>query len=130
MRSVVLRIVLCMCLVLDQSVAAMAAARMPFGQPTHAGMSMPASMHTTDSHCERQDAAMGHSGKRTTPALPDCCLSGFCVCACAMQATIAFPAISLPQAVHTQAVATHALVRELPAPALPQPIRPPIDPVS
>ena len=124
MKSALLRMLLCLCLILDQSAAAMASLRMQIAQASHAHMGMSAGMRAAG--CGHDGEATARHAMPTQPALPDCCKSGLCDCACAMQAAVAVATIALPDVFIAHAGASHPLIHGHSSPALTHLIRPPI----
>ena len=136
--SLLLRALLCLCLVLNGMAAASASAHLPMAD--HIGAASvaanPASMAATqDASCHGHGAtAMADQDEATTatpePAKPkhspDCCTSGICNCACVHIAQAGVPALQLPASSPDHARSVRALTLGHAAPALPHPIRPPI----
>jgi hypothetical protein len=138
--SLLLRVFLSLCLILNGVASAAASAQMPMSMSP----SMPMSPHetaTTPPSITAADAmpCHGHHATAQQPApaseapapaqpkhAPDCCKSGTCRCACVHIAQLGVPALQWPAAApeHARSVRTLALGHA--APALPHPIRPPI----
>lgn len=138
--SVLLRLLLSLCLVLNGTGVAAASAHMPMQHeqpaPTTSAASAAAEAmpchgghHQATMQSPADPAATAHAshGKPAKPShTPDCCKSGTCRCACVHVAQAGVPALLLPAMVpmHERSVRTLALGHA--APALPHPIRPPI----
>lgn len=60
-------------------------------------------------------------------AVPDCCKSGACTCACAHLAAVALPSLQQTALVPNRNLAVQRLQMSHASPALPHLIRPPID---
>ncbi|GAB3099687.1 CopL family metal-binding regulatory protein [Lysobacter terrae] len=147
--SVLLRLLLSLCLVLNGTGAAAASAHMPMQHEsaplgTEATTSASASADAMPCHGGHHEAAamqspadpmaMGHAShdKASKPDhsrpghTPDCCKSGTCRCACVHVAQVGVPAMLLPAAVPAHERSVRTLTLGHAAPALPHPIRPPI----
>lgn len=135
--STLLRLLLCLCFVLNGTTAA-ASAHLPM--PEHIGAASIAAdsteaTATQDESCHGHDAAAmpsldpapTHTPEPAQPEhSPDCCTSGLCNCACVHIAQAGVPALQLPASSPDHARSVRALPLGHPAPALPHPIRPPI----
>lgn len=136
--SLLLRLLLSLCLVLDGTAAA-AIAHLPMGHDA-AAASMPAPPTAStaavmaDMPCHGHDAASSTTPTSATsltapdPAgsSPDCCESGACRCACMHVAQVVVPSLAWAAATPGHARSVRPLLPGHTAPPLPHPIRPPI----
>lgn len=149
--SVLLRLLLSLCLVLNGAAAAAASAQLPMvphtgeattdsarpiasteGIPCHghhgamvAAMPVDGSMHGIP--MQHDPAANTPQPTKPKHHTPDCCKSGTCRCACVHIAQVGVPALRIPDVALDHQRSVRALALGHAAPALPHPIRPPID---
>jgi hypothetical protein len=133
-----LRVLLCLCLVLNGVASAAASAQMPTSMHATAATPQPAiATASDDMPCHGHHDAMASMAKQHAPASegpapskpkhsPDCCKSGACRCACVHIAQVGVPALQIPAVALDHARSVRTLALGHPAPALPHPIRPPI----
>jgi hypothetical protein len=147
--SVLLRLLLSLCLVLNGTAAAAASAQLPMAQHTNPATAEAAHQGTSTEampchgHHDAMAAAMPgdasmhgipmqHAPAANTPQptkpkhTPDCCKSGTCRCACVHIAQVGVPALRIPDVAPDHQRSVRALAPGHAAPALPHPIRPPI----
>lgn len=135
-RSIALRVLLGLCLILNGVGTAMAAVQME--AEAIAGNAMASdttnSTATTDADCHDRDMAadaghgnaIGHDGTRNPHPSPDCCKHGACQCACAQHALAAMDLFTAQGSIGVTGIALHALAVGRPAPAPDALLRPPI----
>ncbi len=136
--KILLRLLLCLCLILDGTGAAFAATRGPLphapvakASPVAMAMAtMPCGDHAGMAATPQRMAMAAISGDaRSMPskhALPDCCKSGHCSCACTQQGMATLAWLAMPGASIGHANAVSAIATAHPAPALPHLMRPPL----
>lgn len=135
-RSIVLRALLGLSLVLNGTGTAVAAVQM--GAVTMASHAMasgtPPSAATADADCHDQglateasiDSAVQHDATSNPHPSPDCCKYGACQCTCAQHVQVAMALITAEGPVGVIDVALHALANGRPAPVPDALLRPPI----
>lgn len=140
-RSIALRALLGLCLVLNGTGTAMAAVQMAttaIEGNTVASLQQSGDMTNpaakTNADCHDQDmmadaghsSAMTHDGTSNPHTSPDCCKYGACQCACAQHAPIAVALFMTGGSIGVTGIALHALADGRPAPAPDVLLRPPI----
>ncbi len=135
-RSIVLRTLLGLCLVLNGTGTAVAAAQMATATIASSTMASdttnPAT--TTDADCHDRDMAadpghgsvMEHDGSSSPHPAPDCCKYGTCQCACAQHAQVTIALFAAEGSIGVAGISLHALADGRPAPAPDALLRPPI----
>ncbi len=140
-RSIVLRALLGLCLVLNGTGAAVAAVQMTTAtiasntmasDTSHPTAANDADCHDRDMHDRSIPADAGHgsamedSGSNSPHTSPDCCKYGACQCACAQHAQVAVVLFPAEASIGVAGIAVHALADGRPAPAPDALLRPPI----
>lgn len=132
-RSIILRVLLSLCLVLNGAGTAVAAVQMEAASIATGAMASDAMASTAgaDVACHDQgmvsDASqhgvMEHDGS-STPS--DCCKYGACQCACAQYAQVTIALFAPEGSIGVTCIALHALADGRPAPVPDALLRPPI----
>ncbi len=135
-RSIVLRALLGLCLVLNGTGTAVAAMQMTTATIASNTMASDSSnpAATTDADCHdrnmtadaRHGSAMERDGTSNPHLSPDCCKYGACQCTCAQHAQVAVVLFPAEASIGVAGLALHALADGRPAPAPDALLRPPI----